>query len=176
MIISDPCLAKSPVNSVASICEWEEGSALCDHTRGLWFTQSHAFNWHTGSSALYEGIWNIQEEYSWRFNSSSKSPHVMDCLPDSADVLWFRRICHGSTVCLPARTCGHSLDVKLLWRFFERIAKTYRREKWNDLLRPLLATWYACAQQLGDVELGIRLLLEMMGHGKLDISFPTCLV
>ena len=100
----------------------------------------------------------------------------MDCLPDSTDVLWFWRICNGSTVCFPARTCGHSHVYTLLWRFFERIAKTYRREKWNDLLRPLLATWYACAQQLGDVELGMRLLLEMMGHGKLDITFSTCLV
>jgi len=51
-------------------------------------------------------------------------------------------------------------------RFFERIAKTYRREKWNSMLRPLLATWYACAQQLGDVELSIKLLIEMLGHGK----------
>jgi len=36
------------------------------------------------------------------------------------------------------------------------------------MLRPLLATWYACAQQLADVELGIRLLVEMLGHGKSD--------
>ncbi|KAJ7270064.1 Gryzun, putative trafficking through golgi-domain-containing protein [Mycena haematopus] len=49
-------------------------------------------------------------------------------------------------------------------RFFERIAKSYRREKWALLLRPLLATWYACARQLGDVELSIRLLVEMLGY------------
>jgi hypothetical protein len=62
--------------------------------------------------------------------------------------------------------------------FFERIAKTYRREKWNDLLRPLLATWYACAQQLGDVELSIRLLIEMMGHGNSEVHFSdiSCLM
>ncbi|KAH8087832.1 Gryzun, putative trafficking through golgi-domain-containing protein [Cristinia sonorae] len=50
-------------------------------------------------------------------------------------------------------------------RFFERIAKTYRREKWEAMLRPLLSTWYACAQQLGDMELSVQLLLEMLGHG-----------
>ena len=53
-------------------------------------------------------------------------------------------------------------------RFFERIAKTYRHEKWADMLRPLLETWYSCAQQLGDVELSVRLLVEMLGHGSDD--------
>jgi hypothetical protein len=33
------------------------------------------------------------------------------------------------------------------------------------MLRPLLSTWYACAQRLGDVELSVRLLVEMLGHG-----------
>ncbi|PPQ93844.1 hypothetical protein CVT25_013553 [Psilocybe cyanescens] len=57
-------------------------------------------------------------------------------------------------------------------RFFERIAKTYRREKWNSMLRPLLSTWYACAQQLGDVELSIKLLVEMLGHDAADSDDP----
>lgn len=52
-------------------------------------------------------------------------------------------------------------------RFFERIAKTYRREKWKLILRPMLSTWYACAQQLGDVELSVKLLVEMICHGQL---------
>jgi len=52
------------------------------------------------------------------------------------------------------------------YRFFERIAKTYRREKWNNMLRPLLSTWYACAQKLGDVGLMVMLLAEMIGYGK----------
>ncbi|KAI0034857.1 Gryzun, putative trafficking through golgi-domain-containing protein, partial [Vararia minispora EC-137] len=51
-------------------------------------------------------------------------------------------------------------------RFFERISKTYRREKWGVMLRPLLSTWYACAQQLGDVELSVRLLIEMLAYGR----------
>ncbi|KAJ7209783.1 Gryzun, putative trafficking through golgi-domain-containing protein [Mycena pura] len=55
-------------------------------------------------------------------------------------------------------------------RFFERIAKSYRREKWILLLRPLLVTWYACAQRLGDVELSIRLLVEMLGYGGVEES------
>ena len=55
-------------------------------------------------------------------------------------------------------------------RFFERIAKTYRREKWDAMLLPLLSTWYRCAQQLGDVELSVQLLIEMLAHGALVIS------
>ena len=50
-------------------------------------------------------------------------------------------------------------------RFFERIAKTYRREQWDALLRPLLSTWYRCAQQLGNMELSVQLLFEILGHG-----------
>ncbi|KAN0130166.1 Gryzun, putative trafficking through Golgi domain containing protein [Lactarius tabidus] len=50
-------------------------------------------------------------------------------------------------------------------RFFERIAKTYRRERWGATLRPLLATWYKCAQRLGDVELSVKILIEMLAHG-----------
>lgn len=33
------------------------------------------------------------------------------------------------------------------------------------MLLPLLSTWYGCAQQLGDVELSIHLLVEMLAHG-----------
>ncbi|KAI9511510.1 Gryzun, putative trafficking through golgi-domain-containing protein [Russula earlei] len=50
-------------------------------------------------------------------------------------------------------------------RFFERIAKTYRQERWGAMLRPLLTTWYKCAQQLGDVELSVKILAEMLAHG-----------
>ncbi|KAJ6491785.1 Gryzun, putative trafficking through golgi-domain-containing protein [Mycena vitilis] len=60
-------------------------------------------------------------------------------------------------------------------RFFERIAKSYRRERWALLLRPLLATWLACARQLGDVELSIRLLVEMLGYGAEDSDDPASL-
>lgn len=57
-------------------------------------------------------------------------------------------------------------------RFFERIAKTYRREQWSTMLGPLLRKWYACAQQLGDVELSIKLLVELLisGQGLLFLS------
>lgn len=56
-------------------------------------------------------------------------------------------------------------------RFLERIARTYRREHWDSMLRPLLTTWFCCAKQLGDVELSIRLLFEMMGHGLCSFIF-----
>ena len=58
-------------------------------------------------------------------------------------------------------------------RFFERIAKTYRKEQWDVVLRPLLSIWYSCAQQTGNVELSVRLLLEMLGHGKIHDFLPS---
>ncbi|KAG8862565.1 hypothetical protein FRB96_001122 [Tulasnella sp. 330] len=47
-------------------------------------------------------------------------------------------------------------------RFFERIAKTYRREQWGSLLRSILSMWYDCARQLGEVDLVVKLLFEML--------------
>ncbi|KAG6382017.1 Gryzun, putative trafficking through golgi-domain-containing protein [Boletus reticuloceps] len=67
-----------------------------------------------------------------------------------------------------AQTYYQSGKFELAIRFFERIAKTYRREKWNAMLRPLFLTWYACAKKLGDVELTVRLLVEMIGYGDID--------
>ncbi|KAH0829099.1 Gryzun, putative trafficking through golgi-domain-containing protein [Lanmaoa asiatica] len=67
-----------------------------------------------------------------------------------------------------AHTYYQSGKFELAIRFFERIAKTYRREKWNVMLRPLFPTWYACAKKLGDVELTVRLLVEMIGYGEID--------
>jgi len=52
-------------------------------------------------------------------------------------------------------------------RFFERIAKTYRREGWREMLRSILSMWYECARHLGDVDLTVKLLLEMLTPGKL---------
>ncbi|KAG2016097.1 glutathione transferase omega-1 [Coprinopsis cinerea AmutBmut pab1-1] len=60
-------------------------------------------------------------------------------------------------------------------RFLERIAKTYRKEGWYLMLRPLLAKWYHCAQQMPDVNLSIKLLLEMMGHEPAEDDEPTSL-
>ena len=39
------------------------------------------------------------------------------------------------------------------------------------MLRPLFPTWYACAKRLGDVELTVRLLVEMTGYGACVRSF-----
>ncbi|KAG9086628.1 hypothetical protein FRC06_003000 [Ceratobasidium sp. 370] len=50
-------------------------------------------------------------------------------------------------------------------KFFERIAKTYRTERWTTLLRPALALWYDCARHLADIELSVRVLLEMLVPG-----------
>ncbi|OAX31943.1 hypothetical protein K503DRAFT_702885 [Rhizopogon vinicolor AM-OR11-026] len=65
-----------------------------------------------------------------------------------------------------AHTYYESEKFDVAIRFFERIAKTYRKEKWNDMLRPLLSTWYSCAQKLGDVELMVTLLVEMIGRAQ----------
>ncbi|KAG5645413.1 hypothetical protein DXG03_006237 [Asterophora parasitica] len=63
-----------------------------------------------------------------------------------------------------AQTYYASAKYDMAIRFFERIAKTYRREKWGALLHPLLSTWYACARELGDIVLSVKLLVEMLGH------------
>ncbi|KAH7910026.1 Gryzun, putative trafficking through golgi-domain-containing protein [Hygrophoropsis aurantiaca] len=70
--------------------------------------------------------------------------------------------------CRIAYTYHESGKFDMAVRFFERIAKTYRREKWSAMLRPLLATWYSCAQKLGDVDSTVRLLVEMIGYGDID--------
>lgn len=87
----------------------------------------------------------------------------MDCVSHCEYVLPVGKIRVGDSV----RTPGFfPLEVKPMGnRFFERIAKTYRREKWNAILRPLFPTWYACAKKLGDVELTVKLLVEMIGYG-----------
>ncbi|KAF8627616.1 hypothetical protein AX15_004317 [Amanita polypyramis BW_CC] len=85
------------------------------------------------------------------------TPSIAPNQPQSRLTLWIAyRI---------AQTYYDSGEFAMAVRFFERIAKTYRREKWNDMLRPLLSTWYSCAQRLGEVELSVKLLLEMMGLG-----------
>jgi hypothetical protein len=56
-------------------------------------------------------------------------------------------------------------------RFFERIARTYRRERWGAMLRPILSMWCDCARQTGNVELSVRLLLEIMGLRRFRRSF-----
>ncbi|KAG7091150.1 hypothetical protein E1B28_010203 [Marasmius oreades] len=64
-----------------------------------------------------------------------------------------------------AQTYQDSGKYDMAIRFFERMAKTYRKEQWRSLLVPLLSTWYACAERLGDVDLCVRLLVEMLGYG-----------
>ncbi|KAG2132301.1 Gryzun, putative trafficking through golgi-domain-containing protein [Suillus bovinus] len=65
-----------------------------------------------------------------------------------------------------AHTYFESEKFDIAVRFFERIAKTYRKEKWKHMLRPLLSTWYACAQKLSEVELMAMLLVEMIGYAQ----------
>ncbi|QRW12406.1 trafficking protein particle complex subunit 11 [Ceratobasidium sp. AG-Ba] len=64
-----------------------------------------------------------------------------------------------------AETHYESGKFDLAVKFFERIAKTYRTERWTKLLRPALALWYECARSLADIELSVRILLEMLVPG-----------
>ncbi|KAG8794879.1 hypothetical protein FRC12_020516 [Ceratobasidium sp. 428] len=64
-----------------------------------------------------------------------------------------------------AETHYESGKFDLAVKFFERIAKTYRTERWTTLLRPALALWYDCARNLADIELSVRVLLEMLVPG-----------
>jgi trafficking protein particle complex subunit 11 len=67
--------------------------------------------------------------------------------------------------CRIAQTYHDSGKFDMAVRFFERIAKTYRKEHWRVMLKPILFMWYACARQIGDVESIVKLLIEMMGCG-----------
>jgi len=51
-------------------------------------------------------------------------------------------------------------------KFFERITKTYRKERWKSLLRPGLKMWCESARRLGAVESCLILMIEMLGLGK----------
>lgn len=55
---------------------------------------------------------------------------------------------------------------ELAVKFFERITKTYRRERWKSLLRPGLRMWCESARRLGAVESCLILMIEMLGLGK----------
>lgn len=41
------------------------------------------------------------------------------------------------------------------------------------MLNPLLSRWYSCAQRMGDVELSIKLLIEMMGQDLAESEDPN---
>ncbi|KAG6813748.1 hypothetical protein H0H92_007700 [Tricholoma furcatifolium] len=72
-----------------------------------------------------------------------------------------------------AQTYYESAKYDMAIRFFERIATIYRRESWDSLLEPLLTTWYACARELGDIQLSIKLLIEMLGHVSTNSEDPN---
>jgi hypothetical protein len=55
---------------------------------------------------------------------------------------------------------------ELAVKFFERITKTYRKERWKSLLLPGLRMWCESARRLGAVESCLILMIEMLGLGK----------
>ncbi|KAF8514641.1 Foie gras liver health family 1-domain-containing protein [Hysterangium stoloniferum] len=67
--------------------------------------------------------------------------------------------------CRIAQTYRDSGKFEMAIKFFERIAKTYRKEEWGIMLKPVLSTWYTCSRQVGDVDSAVKLLIEMMCCG-----------
>jgi hypothetical protein len=45
-------------------------------------------------------------------------------------------------------------------RFLERIAKKYRNERWDTVLKPILNSWYESAKETGQTEACISILVE----------------
>jgi hypothetical protein len=63
-----------------------------------------------------------------------------------------------------AETYSSSGQWEMAMRFFDRIAKTYQRERWDPIVANIRSLWYECAQRTGAVEVAARLLLETMGQ------------
>jgi len=62
---------------------------------------------------------------------------------------------------------------RLVFRFFERIGKTYRKEGWNLILTSILKWSVQCAKQLEFWETVVECLVEMMSPGTLIMPVPS---
>lgn len=51
-------------------------------------------------------------------------------------------------------------------RFFERIGKMYRKERWDPISDRIRALWLDCAKREGKPEEVIRLLVDEIGAGQ----------
>lgn len=54
----------------------------------------------------------------------------------------------------------------LALRFFERIGKMYRKERWDEIYAEIRPHWLECARKVGRAEEVVRLLVEEIGAGK----------
>ncbi|KAJ3342636.1 hypothetical protein HDU93_001616 [Gonapodya sp. JEL0774] len=61
-----------------------------------------------------------------------------------------------------ARTYAEGGKWEMALRFFDRISKTYRKEKWNTILKSILAWSLRCAREVGDTDKVISLVVELM--------------
>lgn len=61
---------------------------------------------------------------------------------------------------------GGQYDMAL--RFFDRISKTYRREKWGTISDRIRELWIDCARKEGKKEEVVRVLVEMIGAGEFE--------
>lgn len=59
-------------------------------------------------------------------------------------------------------------------RFCQRIAKTYKKENWNPVLRAIRDIWYEAARLTGSVESAATLLLDMMSPGEFRFGRSSC--
>ncbi|KAK4688106.1 trafficking protein particle complex subunit 11, partial [Tremellales sp. Uapishka_1] len=66
-----------------------------------------------------------------------------------------------------AETYCQSGQYDMAMRFFDRISSSFKRERWQPIVKQIRALWYECAQKTGDMEIAARLLVEMMSTGQL---------
>ncbi|WVQ71632.1 hypothetical protein IAR50_001172 [Cryptococcus sp. DSM 104548] len=64
-----------------------------------------------------------------------------------------------------AETYHKAGQYEMAIRFFDRIASSFKRERWDEIVRNIRKTWYECAKATGGVEGVSRLILEMMCAG-----------
>ncbi|CAG8562050.1 3931_t:CDS:10 [Ambispora leptoticha] len=70
-----------------------------------------------------------------------------------------------------ASTYFESGKYEMALKFFERIAKTYRKENWHSILESILRLSLKCARELGDWENVIKYLIELLSDLTCNFQF-----
>jgi len=64
-----------------------------------------------------------------------------------------------------AETYCQSGQHEMAMRFFDRISPSFRRERWQPIVRQIRGLWYECAQRTDSIETAARIVFEMMCPG-----------
>ncbi|KAI8815244.1 Gryzun, putative trafficking through golgi-domain-containing protein [Cladochytrium replicatum] len=67
-----------------------------------------------------------------------------------------------------ARTYQESGKQEMAYKFFERIAKTYRKESWPAILTAVVASSLICAKRLGMWDAAVESLVELLSERLID--------